>query len=100
MADNSKITKKQLNAAMTKVKAYADGLGGTGGNVDLTDYAKKTDLPTKTTQLINDSGFITNSDIPANVSDLTNDAGYITADDIVIPSTEPSNKVVGSIWIV
>ena len=28
MADNSKITKKQLNAAMTKVKEYADGLGG------------------------------------------------------------------------
>ena len=26
MADNSKITKKQLNAAMTKVKEYADSL--------------------------------------------------------------------------
>ena len=32
MADNSKITKKQLNAAMTKVKEYADSLGGTGGS--------------------------------------------------------------------
>ena len=32
MADNSKITKKQLNAAMTKVKKYADGLA-LGGEV-------------------------------------------------------------------
>ena len=37
MADNSKITKKQLNAAMTKVKEYADGLGGTGGEVATTN---------------------------------------------------------------
>ena len=28
------------------------------GNVDLTDYAKKTDVPTKTSQLTNDSNFI------------------------------------------
>ena len=32
MADNSKITKKQLNAAMTKVKEYTDSLGVTGGS--------------------------------------------------------------------
>ena len=30
-----------------------------GGSIDLSDYAKKTDLPTKTSQLSNDSGFLT-----------------------------------------
>ena len=28
-------------------------------NIDLTSYAKKTDLPTKTSQLANDSGYLT-----------------------------------------
>lgn len=40
MADNSKITKKQLNAAMTKVKAYADSLGGGTGNLSLRDVSE------------------------------------------------------------
>lgn len=37
------------------------------------------DIPSKTSQLVNDSGFITRSDVPTKVSQLTNDAGYITA---------------------
>ena len=68
--------------------------------VDLTGYAKKTDIPTKTSQLTNDSDFATNAsvdekiagidlsgvdltgyakttDIPTNVSQLTNDANYV-----------------------
>lgn len=57
------------------------------------------DIPTKTSQLTNDSGFITaddvpevqvpdlsdyakTSDIPTKVSQLTNDSGFITAEDI------------------
>lgn len=49
------------------------------------DYAKQTDIPTvptKTSDLTNDSGFITNSAIPSvptKTSDLTNDSGFITA---------------------
>ncbi len=48
MADNSKITKKQLNAAMTKVKKYADGLSS-GSNIsgykvyNVLDYNISTD---------------------------------------------------------
>lgn len=37
-----------------------------------------TAIPTKTSDLTNDSGFITSSSVPTKVSDLTNDAGYIT----------------------
>lgn len=50
-----------------------------------TDYAKKTAIPTvptKTSQLTNDSGFITSAaipDVPTKTSDLTNDSGFITS---------------------
>lgn len=49
------------------------------------DYAKQTDIPTvptKTSDLTNDSGFITSSAIPTvptKTSQLTNDSGYITS---------------------
>jgi hypothetical protein len=41
--------------------------------------AKESDLPTKTSDLVNDSGFITASAIPSNVSEFNNDVGYLTA---------------------
>ena len=58
------------------------------------DYALKSDIPTKTSQLINNSGFITSvswneiknipnlalkSDIPTSTSNLINDSGFITS---------------------
>jgi len=36
-------------------------------------------IPTNTSDLNNDSGFITSSDIPTNVSAFNNDAGYLTS---------------------
>lgn len=62
---------------------------------DLSNYYTKTEvdeaigevedsIPTKTSDLTNDSGFITSSAIPSNVSSFNNDAGYITAS--AIPS--------------
>lgn len=53
------------------------------------DYAKQTDIPTvptKTSDLTNDSGFITSAAIPTvptKTSDLTNDSGFITSAAIV-----------------
>ena len=50
-------------------------------------------IPTKTSQLTNDSGFITASDIPTiptKTSQLTNDSGYITANDIPTIPTKTS----------
>ena len=40
------------------------------------------DVPTKTSELDNDSGFITSADIPTKTSELTNDSGFITSEDI------------------
>ena len=94
-------------AKLDKIEAGIDGVnkkvasGGTGsGEVDLSSYAKKADLPTKTSQLTNDSGFITSipseyitedelnakgyattsqiPTVPTNVSEFTNDARYTT----------------------
>lgn len=36
------------------------------------------DVPTKTSELTNDSGFLTTADIPTKTSQLTNDSGFIT----------------------
>lgn len=44
-------------------------------------------VPTKTSDLTNDSGFVTSAAIPDSTSDLTNDSGFITTNDIpAIPS--------------
>ena len=56
----------------------------------LVDYAKKTDIPTKVSQLSNDTGYLVDNDlvdyakktdIPTNVSELENDAGYLKTSD-------------------
>lgn len=38
----------------------------------------ESEMPTKTSDLTNDSGFITAADVPTKTSDLTNDSGFIT----------------------
>lgn len=80
---------------------YVGGGGGgseydAGTGIDITDYVISVkpeeisyndldDLPTipeKTSDLQNDSGFITASDVPTKTSDLVNDSGFITSSDI------------------
>jgi len=53
-------------------------------------------IPTKTSELQNDSGFITSSALPTKTSDLQNDSGFVTAGDIrQVPASTSSdaNKV-------
>lgn len=45
---------------------------------DLSGFAKASDVPTKTSQLTNDSGFAKASDVPTKTSQLTNDSGFLT----------------------
>ena len=44
-------------------------------DVDLSQYAKTADVPTKTSELTNDSGFVTS--VPTKVSELENDSNYM-----------------------
>lgn len=59
-----------------------------------------TRIPTKTSELTNDSGFITEADIPTvptKTSQLTNDSGYITSADVPAPydDTEIREEISG-----
>lgn len=51
------------------------------------------EVPTKTSDLENNSGFITNADIPSNISSFNNDIGYITSiPDEYVTETELTSK--------
>lgn len=54
-------------------------------------------VPTKTSDITNDSWFITNTDIPTNVSSFTNDAWYITISDI--PALDTSMSDSSTAWV-
>lgn len=84
----------ELNANLTAVENAVDGLQDSIRDLSNTKADKttvsalsdtvalkadKTELPTKTSDLTNDSGFITSADVPTKVSELTNDSGYITS---------------------
>ena len=44
-----------------------------------TDLSGKPSIPANTSDLTNDSGYITSADVPTATSDLTNDSGFITS---------------------
>ena len=56
-----------------------------------TTYATKDELPTKTSQLENDSGFIKDGDIPTKTSQLENDSGFINDGDIPTKTSQLVN---------
>lgn len=45
---------------------------------ELENKADRDEIPTKTSELDNDSGFITSADVPTKTSELDNDSGFIT----------------------
>lgn len=71
------------NVTLTGNKTTSDlGINIPTSTSDLTNdsgFITSSSLPTKTSDLTNDSGFITSSSLPTKVSDLTNDVGYITS---------------------
>lgn len=50
-----------------------------GQDLDICDATARASIPTKTSELTNDSGFITSANIPTKTSDLTNDSGFVSA---------------------
>lgn len=88
-----------LNGRVTGVKGSAEtdyrigdvSLSPSDLGMDPSSYALRTELPTKTSDLTNDSGYITNADVPTKTSDLTNDSGFITGSQV--PSNEEDPTV-------
>ena len=73
---------------------YTQGTGITiaNGRISIDDtVALKDEIPTKTSELTNDSNFATVSQIPTNVGQLANDAGYVTSNQIPTKTSELEN---------
>lgn len=60
-------------------EAQLSGGGDGGGTVDLSGYALKSDIPTKTSQLTNDSNFATKEEVTEAVADIDL-SGYLPKD--------------------
>ena len=60
------------------------------------DVIKGADSVTSTSELINDSGFITSADVPTKTSELQNDSGFINSSSITTGSTVGSIAVDGT----
>ena len=83
---------------LTHVRVYANGTGTVQIVDTISGYtAIQKPIPTKTSELTNDAGFVTadeipeQSNVPTKVSDLTNDSGFITAADIPAVPTKVSD---------
>ena len=93
---NKSTVDKKITEAITGGQVSLDGFatqqwvneqGFIKEHQDISHLAEKSELPTKTSDLTNDNGFITISDVPevtvpTKTSDLTNDSGYITINDV------------------
>jgi len=54
-------------------------------------FITSVDVPTLTSELTNDSGFITSADVPTATSQLTNDSGFITSADVPTATSQLTN---------
>lgn len=89
------------NAVKTTIQALTDtqkrqarvniGAGTSSFDGSYNSLSDKPTIPTQTSQLENNSGFITGADIPSKVSELENDSGYITGADIPTKTSELEN---------
>lgn len=99
---NRLITPARLKAAI-ELHAPVTSVNGSTGDVTINVPTKTSDLtndsgfitsaavPTKTSDLTNDSGFITISSVPTKTSDLTNDSGFVTSADIPTSTSDLTN---------
>ena len=92
------LTETQKQQARTNIGAGTSSFDG-----DYNSLTNKPTIPTKTSQLTNDSGFITDAaltgyakttDIPTKTSQLENDSHYITANEAPVTSVNSKTGVV------
>lgn len=80
--DDSRLTDARTPVAHTHTTSQITDfptLSNVATSGSYNDLSNKPSIPTATSDLTNDSGFVTSSDVPTKTSDLTNDSGYITS---------------------
>lgn len=70
--------KDKLNGIATGAEANVQSDWNVADNSSDAFIKNKPAIPTKTSDITNDSGFITSAALPTKVSELTNDSGFIT----------------------
>jgi hypothetical protein len=91
LVDGQTAPVSSVNGKTGAVTITAQELGALTEHQDISGKADKSEIPTKTSELTNDSGFLTQHQdltpyalkseipvVPANVSAFTNDVGYLT----------------------
>lgn len=85
-------TNDYTSAEKTKLSGIASGAQANviesvkvnGTALSVTSKAVNVTVPTKTSQLTNDSTYVKKSEIPTKVSEFNNDMSYITANNIIV----------------
>ena len=67
------------NEIISSINQTAESIQISASKINLNGYATFSDLPTKTSDLTNDSSFATTSQIPTRTSQLTNNSGYVNS---------------------
>ena len=68
----------EVNDGLLTLQRNGTTLGGFSAN-QATNATLNIQVPTKTSDIANDSGYITNAAIPTNISAFNNDVGYLTS---------------------
>lgn len=89
--DNNEIYASGISVSDNTLTVTFDGtLSGANVAIAVNNIEGALIIPDKTSQLQNDSGFITIADVPTKTSELENDSGYITIEDV--PSAQDEYK--------
>lgn len=90
--DNNEIYASGIAVSDNTLTVTFDGtLSGANVAIAVNNIEGALIIPDKTSQLQNDSGFITEDDVPTKTSELENDSGFITIEDV--PSAQDEYKL-------
>lgn len=73
------------------IQAHAAGAAAPSNASYWSAIASAGDIPTKTSQLQNDSGFITSASVPTKTSQLQNDSGFVTSASVPTKTSQLQN---------
>ena len=73
------------------IQAHAAGAAAPSNTAFWAAIASAGDIPTKTSQLQNDSGFVTSASVPTKTSQLQNDSGFVTSASVPTKTSQLQN---------